>query len=99
VFDYRSKGELMNRELAAQKTRSCLESRIASILECQPSDLPHLKLGSLLDFAFLLKGHSEELGGFHTSMHALLDLLGHEIVSEVEPKEGAQESPSKELIN
>jgi len=88
----------MNRELAAQKIRSCLESRIASVLECQPSDLPHLKLGSLLHFAFLLKGHSEELGGFHTSMHALLDLLGHEIVWEIEP-ELKPEPAQKVVIN
>ncbi len=81
----------MNRELAAQKIRACLESRIARLLECQPSDLSHLRIGTLVHTIFLLRGDSEELGGFNTSMKALLDLLGYEVVWDTEkPKNEAQ---------
>lgn len=78
----------------AGKIRSILERRVAQALECKPSELPHLGLGTLLHFIFLLKGDSEELGGFHTSMHALLTLLGHETVWEIEKEESEESAPT-----
>jgi len=56
---------------------------------------------TLVHFLFLLRGSSEELGGFHTSMSAVLQLLGDEIVWDVKPKEepDATESQKDEVIN
>jgi hypothetical protein len=45
-----------------------------------------MKIGSLTHFAFLLEGTGQTIGGFETTMRVLLDLLGHEIVWEIEPE-------------
>ena len=91
----------MKNEFTAGKIRSILERRVAQELECKPSDLQRIKIGTLVHFLFLLKGSSEELGGLHTSMSAVLQLLGHEIVWDVTPKEepDAMESQKDEMIN
>ena len=88
----------MDKKLAAEKIRSRLEKRLASFLGCEPHELPRMKLGTLVHTAFLLWGDGEELGGFLTTMGAVLQLVGHEIVWEnIEPKE-AEETP-KVVIN
>jgi hypothetical protein len=74
----------VDNKLAAQKIRARLERRLATFLGCEVGDLPRMKLGTLIHASFLLWGDSEELGGFHTSMHAVMQLCGHEIVWEVE---------------
>jgi hypothetical protein len=89
----------MNKELVARKLRECLESRIAGLLDCQPSDLALLKLGTLVHFLFMLKGNSEEVGGFSTTIRGVLDLLGNEVVWKV-PEEGQPaEEPEKVVVN
>ena len=87
------------KEFMAGKLREHLERRVAQELECKPSDLPRMKIGTLVHLLFLLRGSSEELGGFHTSMSAVLQLLGHEIVWDIEPKEESDESAPTEIIN
>jgi hypothetical protein len=89
----------MNKHLAAQRLRQTLERRIAQVLECKPNELPRMKLGTLVHFLFLLVGDAETLGGFHTTMAALLNLLGNEIVWDIEPKEERDESAPTEIIN
>lgn len=88
----------MDRKLAAEKIRARLEKRIADVLECKPSELPRLKLGTCLHFLFLLKGDSEELGGFHTSMAALLQLVGHNLTWDLQ-EENTDESAQQGVIN
>lgn len=83
----------MNKKLAAEKIRTRLEKRIADVLECKPSELPRLKLGTCLHFLFLLKGDSEELGGFHTSMAALLQLVGQNLTWDIEEEENKESTP------
>jgi len=51
-----------------------------------------MKIGTLAHFAFLLEGTEQTLGGFETSMRALIDLLGHDIVWEITPE------PEKETV-
>ena len=88
----------MDKKIAAEKIRARLEKRLASFLGCEPHELPRMKLGTLVHTAFLLWGDGEELGGFLTTMGAVLQLVGHEIVWEnVDPKE-AEETP-KVVIN
>jgi len=87
----------MDKKLAAEKIRARLEKRLASYLGCEPHELPRMKLGTLVHTAFLLWGDGEELGGFHTSMGGVLQLVGHEIVWDTEPKEA--EETSKVVIN
>jgi hypothetical protein len=88
----------VDKKLAAEKIRTRLERRVATILECQPHELPHMKIGSLTHFAFLLEGTSQTIGGFETTMHVLLALLGHEIVWEIEP-ESKPEPAEKVVVN
>jgi len=66
----------MDKKLAAEKIRARLEKRLASYLGCEPHELPRMKLGTLVHTAFLLWGDGEELGGFHTSMGGVLQLVG-----------------------
>jgi hypothetical protein len=87
------------KDFMAEKIRQSLECRVAEALECKPSDLPRIKIGTLVHFLFLLKGSSEELGGFHTSMSAVLQLLGHETVWDIEQKEVNEGSAPEEIVN
>ena len=88
----------MNKELIARKLRESLESRLAAILDCQPTDLTRLKLGTLVHLLFMLKGNSEEVGGFSTTIRGILDLVGHEEVWKV-PGEGGSEQIENAVIN
>lgn len=85
----------------AGKIRSILERRIAQALECKPSDLPRIKIGTLVHFLFLLEGGSQEVGGFSTSMSAVLQLLDFETVWDVKPRKepGATEPQKDGVIN
>jgi len=86
----------MNKKLAAERIRARLERRVAQALGCKPDELPFIMLGSLVHFSFLLDGVDQSIGGFETSMRALLDLLGHDIVwAEEEPKP----EPEKVVVN
>ena len=86
----------MDKKLAAEKIRARLERRLATFLACEVGDLPRMKIGTLIHMLFLLWGDSEELGGFHTSMSGVMQILSHEIVWDVEPK--AEEVPKPEVI-
>jgi len=88
----------VDKKLAGEKIRARLEKRLATFLGCEVGDLPRLKLGTLVHTLFLLLGDSEELGGFHTSMDGVLQLVGREIVWDIEPKAGEAETP-KVVIN
>ena len=88
----------MDKKLAAEKIRARLEKRLATFLGCELGQLPRMKLGTLVHTLFLLWGDSEELGGFHTSMAGMLQILNHEIVWEIEPKE-TEETPKSEVIH
>ena len=76
----------MDKKLAAEKIRVRLEKRLAAFLGCEVSDLPRMKIGTLVHMLFLLLGDTEELGGFHTSMSGVLQILSHEIVWDIEAK-------------
>ena len=56
-----------------------------------------MKIGTLAHFAFLLEGTEQTLGGFETSMHALIDTLGHDIVWDVSPEPKSE--PEKVTVN
>lgn len=87
----------MDKQLAAEKIRTWLERRLAIFLACEVGDLPRLKIGTLIHTIFLLLGDTEELGGFHTTMAGVLQILSHEIVWDIEPKE--VEETASEVIN
>ncbi len=89
----------MDKQLAAEKIRARLEKRLATFLGCEPHEVPRMKLGTLVHTLFLVWGDSEELGGFHTSMSGMMQILSHEIVWDIEtPKTGEAETP-KVVIN
>lgn len=89
---------LVDKKLAAEKIRARLERRLANFLGCEARDLPRMKLGTLVHTLFLLWGDSEELGGFNTSMGGLMQILGHEILWDIEPKTVDAETP-KGMVN
>jgi len=88
----------VDKKLASEKIRARLERRLATFLGCEASELPRMKIGTLIHTLFLLWGDSEELGGFHTSMGAVLQILSNEIVWDVEPKSEEAETP-KVVVN
>jgi hypothetical protein len=88
----------VDKKLAAERIRARLERRIALVLGCQPCELPHMKIGSLAHFAFLLEGTEQTIGGFETTMRALIDLLGHDVVWETTP-EPKPEPVEKVVVN
>ncbi len=88
----------MDKKVAAEKIRARLEKRLATFLGCEMGDLPRMKLGTLVHTLFLLLGDSEELGGFHTSMDGVLQLVGREMLWDIEPKAEEAETP-KVVIN
>ena len=69
-----------DKKLAAERIRARLEKRVGLLLGCPPDELPRMKIGTMAHFLFLLEGTEQTIGGFETSMHALISLLGHEIV-------------------
>ena len=88
----------MDKKLAAEKIRARLERRLATFLSCEVGDLPRLKIGTLIHTSFLLWGDGEELGGFHSTMSGVLQILSNEIVWDVEPKAEEAETP-KMVVN
>ena len=88
----------MDKKIAAERIRARLEKRLTNFLGCEVGDLPRLKLGTLVHTLFLLLGDSEELGGFHTSIDGVLQLVGREIVWDIEAKTEEAEAP-KVVIN
>ena len=88
----------MNKKLAAEKIRARLEKRLATFLGCELRELPRMKLGTLIHTSFLLWGDGEELGGFHSTMSGVLQILSNEIVWDVEPKAEEAETP-KVVVN
>jgi hypothetical protein len=87
----------VDKKLATERIRARLERRISLVLGCQPCELPHMKIGSLAHFAFLLEGTDQTIGGFETTMRALIDLLGHDIVWETTPE--PKPEPEKVVVN
>lgn len=77
----------MNKKLAAEKIRGHLERRLAQLLGCTPEQLPRLKLGTCVHLLFALRGDSQDLGGFETTISGLLQLLGPEIVWDMKANE------------
>jgi hypothetical protein len=87
----------VDKKIAADKIRTLLEGRIARLRGCEPADLPHMRLGALAHFLFLLIGDSEMMPGFNTAMSALVQLLGRDLLWE-EPKAEEPEAP-KVVVN
>jgi hypothetical protein len=48
---------------------------------------------------FLLWGDSEELGGFHTSMGGVMQILSHEIVWDIETWKAEEAEMPKVVVN
>ena len=86
----------MDKKLAAGKIRARLERRLATFLGCEVVDLPRMKIGTLIHTSFLLWGDGEELGGFQSTMSGVLQMLGNEIVWDIEQKE---DETAKVVIN
>jgi hypothetical protein len=84
-------------KLAAEKIRARLENRLAKFLAFDAKDMPVLRLGELIHLSFMLWGDGEEIGGFNPTIHAILEIVGREILWEL-PKAEAVETP-KVVIN
>ena len=87
----------MDKRLAAERIRARLENRMAKFLGCEVKDLPPLRLGELIHTSFLLWGDGEEMGGFNPTIHAIVEIVGREILWEL-PKVEETETP-KAVVN
>jgi hypothetical protein len=89
----------LDTKLAAEKIRARLEKRLATFLACELGDLTRMKIGTLIHTSFLLWGDGEELGGFHSTMSGVLQILSNEIVWDVEPrKEETEKAEEIKLV-
>ena len=89
----------VDKKIAAERIRVRLEKRLANFLGCEVGDLPRLKLGELVHLAFAIWGEEETLGGFNTTMNAVGQLVGRELLWDIEPKAEEAETPKPEVIN
>jgi hypothetical protein len=89
----------VDKKLAAEKIRARLEKRLATFLACEVGDLPRMKIGTLIHTSFLLWGDGEELGGFHSTMMDVLQILNNEIVWDAEPQVEEAETPKAVVVN
>jgi hypothetical protein len=89
----------VDKKLAAEKIRARLERRVATFLGCEVGDLPRMKIGTLIHTSFLLWGDGEELGGFHSTMMGVLQILSNEIVWDLEPKMEEADMPKAVVVN
>jgi hypothetical protein len=62
-------------------------------------DLRSLKLGTLIHLLFALCGDAETVGGFHTTIHGFIALVGDVLWEPVEVEETEAGEPTKEVIN
>lgn len=74
----------------AANIRKHLERRLAFALKCEPRDFNHIKLGALVNLCFLVHGDGESIGGFYSTMQAVVDSIGNDLtwaqpVSDEEP--------------
>lgn len=88
----------MDKRKVATCLRQHLEHRLSSALGCEPHDFKSVKLGWLIHLAFLVHGDQESISGFTTSIRTVVDLLGPDIVWEIEPKP-MPEPPEKIVVN
>ncbi len=90
----------MNKKLAAERIRARLENRLAKFLTCEVKDLPPLRLGELIHTSFLLWGDGEEMGGFNPTIHAIVEIVGREILWELPKTEEMEqtETPKAEIV-
>lgn len=89
-----------DRTRVAEALRKHLERRLSAALKCEPGDLHSAKLGTLVHLCFLVHGDGESIGGFYSTMQAVLDLIGNELTwaqPAVEPEE--PESEKGEVVN
>lgn len=91
----------MDKTRVAANIRKHLERRLAFALKCEPRDFNHIKLGALVNLCFLVHGDGESIGGFYSTMQAVLDLVGNELTwaqPVVEAEENVGEK-KEEVIN
>jgi hypothetical protein len=88
----------VDKQKASARIRALLEQRICRLLGCEPCELPHMKIGSMAHFLFLLAGDAQTMPGFDTAMGALLQVLGFNLTWDVEPKEET-ETPTPQVVN
>jgi hypothetical protein len=88
----------VDKKIAADKIRARLERRLATFLGCEAGDLPRMKIGTLAHTFFLLFGDTQELGGFSTTMSGMIQILGNDIVWDVEPNTEEPEAETPKVV-
>jgi len=90
----------MDKQKAAERIRKLLEGRVARVIGCEPADLPHMKIGSMAHFLFLIQGDGQTMPGFETAMSALGILIGFELIWDLPEKDKRQAEEEKpQVIN
>lgn len=88
----------MDKKLAAERIRARLENRLAKFLACDAKDLPPLRLGELIHTSFLLWGDGEEMGGFNPTIHAVVEIVGREILWELPKAEETEQAETPKVV-
>lgn len=69
----------VDRTRVAEALRRHFERRLAAALKCEPQDFRNHRIGSLINLCFLVHGDGESIGGFYSTMQAVLDLIGNDL--------------------
>ena len=88
----------MNKLRVALKMREHFERRIAFLLDLKVEELPKFRLGTLVHLMFALKGDSQELGEFDTTITAILQLLGRDVVWADPSEPDEEEKPEEKVV-
>jgi hypothetical protein len=92
-----SEGELIDKKLAAEKIRTRLEKRIATLLGCEVSDIPPMRLGALVNVLFCLVGDAHEVGSYFATTEGLCKILGRDLFWD-DPEQKTQEDEAPKVI-
>jgi hypothetical protein len=88
----------MDKRVAAERIRARLENRLAKFFACEVKDLPPLRLGELINTSFLLWGDGEEMGGFNPTIHAIVEIVGREILWELPKVEATEVKETPKVV-
>ena len=83
----------------AAALRKHLERRLAFALKCEPQDFRNQRIGSLINLCFLVHGDGESIGGFFSTMQAVLDSIGSDLTWQTPEVEEEPKAEEKEVIN
>ena len=90
---------MIDKKIAAERIRTRLEKRVATLLGCEVCDLPLMRIGVLVNMLFILIGDSHELGSYFATCEAFTKVLGRELLWDEPEQKTAEKTTEPVVIN